>query len=397
MQGQLIKYGTERCEKLFKLLGNLDKKLKIIHIAGTNGKGSTAEYISSVLKAAGKRVGTFTSPQVLFYEEQFRVGLQPLSPEKIKGYVEEVKKAAAALEDKPSPFEVETVAAVLAFYREGCGYAVLECGLGGRDDATNAIAQKEVAVITSVSLEHTAELGATLQEICTAKSGIIKNCPAVVSAYQCVEVKEFFKKFKPVFAGENLTPVNADGTGYVQAFKYKGETYGINLLGKAQPYNAATAIEACRLLGIESGYIAEGLKSAKLSGRTEVVKRGDRTFVLDGAHNPAAIEALTQSLSGGTLNFKGEAELVFGCLSDKDVEASAKILAPHFKKAILFEPDSPRAMALNRIVKAFEGKIEIETAPSVSGALDKAECATVVVCGSFTIIKEAEEWIKKGQ
>lgn len=396
MQGQLIKYGTERCERLLKLLGNPDEKLKIIHIAGTNGKGSTAEYISSVLKCAGKRVGTFTSPQVLFYEEQFRIDCQPLSPEKIKGYLDGVKQIASAMGDKPTPFEVEAVGAVLAFYREGCEYAVLECGLGGRDDATNAISRKEVAVITSISLEHTAELGATLQEICTAKSGIIKNCPAVVSAYQCGEVKEFFKKFNPVFAGEGLTPATADTT-CVQAFCYKGETYGINMLGSAQPYNAATAIEACRLLGIESRYITEGLKTAKLYGRTEVIKKGGRTFIFDGAHNPAAIGALTQTLAD-TPDFKGgEAELVFGCLSDKDVEACAKILAPHFKRAILFEPESARAMALDKMIKAFTGKIPVETAPSVIGALDKTESRKIVVCGSFTIIKEAREWIKREQ
>ncbi len=392
MQKEIRKYGTERCERLLKLTGNPDSKLKIVHIAGTNGKGSTAEYISSVLVAAGKKTGTFTSPQVFCHGEQFRVDRVQLTAEKIRGYIDEVKKAALNMRDEPSPFEIETAAAILAFYKEGCEYAVIECGLGGRDDATNAISKKEVAVITSVSLEHTAELGPTLKDICLAKSGIIRNCPVVVPSCMTGEAKRFFGRFDPVIAGEGLTPLASEDGEDGQRFRYKGAEYRIKMLGEAQLYNAATAVEVCRLLGIEERYISEGLGEAELAGRIQIIKRGGRTFILDGAHNPGAAEALSGFLKGYGVT---EGELVFGCLSDKDADGLAEILSPHFIRAVLFEPDSPRAMPLKKMLCAFSGRIDTLTAASVGEALDKTEADTVAVCGSFTILKEAEEWINR--
>ncbi|MGN0812437.1 MAG: bifunctional folylpolyglutamate synthase/dihydrofolate synthase [Candidatus Coproplasma sp.] len=389
MQQEIRKYGTERCEELLKLCGNPDKKLKIIHIAGTNGKGSTAEYITSVLISAGKRVGTFTSPAVFSFEEQFRVNGQPLLPERLQGYLTKVTQIAQAIKDTPSPFEVQTAAALFSFYKEGCEYAVVECGLGGKDDATNAIAQKQVAVITSVSIEHTAELGSTLNEICTAKSGIIKNCPAVVCDYQPQEVKQFFARFNPVYAGENIIIENTEQSG--QAFRYKDNRYEIKMLGKAQPYNAATAIEVCRLLDIDEKFIAQGLKTARVDGRLEVINCRGVKYILDGGHNPGAVKELAGVLS----DIKGEKELIFGCLSDKDVEGIATELSPYFKRAVLFSPNSCRAMALEKIEGAFTGKTEYIIAENVTSALEKTECETVVVCGSFTFLKEAREWIRK--
>ncbi|MGN0806153.1 MAG: bifunctional folylpolyglutamate synthase/dihydrofolate synthase [Candidatus Coproplasma sp.] len=389
MQQEIRKYGIQRTVSLLKLCGNPDKKLKIIHIAGTNGKGSTAEYITSVLVAAGKRAGAFTSPQVFCFEEQFRIDGTPLPTERLRKYFDEVKEIAEGVEDSPSPFEIDTATALYAFYKEGCEYAVIECGLGGRDDATNAAAQKEVAVITSISLEHTAELGSTLEEICAAKSGIIRDCPAVVSDYQPQEVKHFFSKFDPVFAGKDLTEEKCDGQG--QAFIYKGSRYEIKMLGKAQMYNAATAIEVCKILGIEERYIFQGIKNARLSGRLETEERNGVKYILDGAHNPGAIAELVGVLS----DIKGERELVFGCLSDKDVESIASLLSPYFKRAVLFSPQSVRAMAIERIINAFSGKTEYITAENVTEALEKTECKTVVVCGSFTFLKEAREWIRK--
>ena len=391
MVKEIRKYGTERCEELLKLCSNPDKKLKIIHIAGTNGKGSTAEYITSILISADKRVGTFTSPFVFKFEEQFRINGQPLTQEKLNGYLTQVEQIAKAIEDTPSPFELQTATALYAFEKEGCEYAVIECGLGGRDDATNAISQKSVAVITSISLEHTAELGTTLQEICTAKSGIIKDCPVVVSAYQPKEVKDFFAKFNPIFAGENLTKEQPQTKG--QSFSYKGNCYQISMLGTAQPYNAATAIEVGRLLGIEDKYITRGLSKAHLEGRLEMVEAKGVKYILDGGHNPGAVAQLAGELS----KMQGEKELVFGCLSDKDVESIATLLSPHFKRAILFSPESYRAMPLERIEEAFKGKLDYTTAQNIGKALDQTKCKTVIICGSFTFIKEAREWIRKRQ
>ncbi|MGN1060908.1 MAG: bifunctional folylpolyglutamate synthase/dihydrofolate synthase [Candidatus Coproplasma sp.] len=391
MQQEIRKYGTERTVELLKLSGNPDKKLKIIHIAGTNGKGSTAEYITSVLIAAKKKVGTFTSPQVFCFEEQFRIGGTPINAERLNCYFKEVKAYAEGIVDAPSPFEIQTATALYAFYREGCEYAVVECGLGGRDDATNAIAKKEVAVFTSISLEHTAELGSTVLEICQAKSGIIKDCPVVVSGYQSQEVKDFFAGFNPVFAGENLTAEECSILG--QAFLYKGVRYEIKMLGRAQLFNAATAIEVCKLLGIEDKFIVKGLRFAKLDGRVEIEQIGGVKYILDGGHNPGAIAQLVDTLK----QIDGEKELIFGCLSDKDADGVAEILAPCFKRAILFSPPSVRAMPIEKIINAFSGKIDYITAKEITSALEKTECGTVAVCGSFTFIKEAREWIRKRQ
>lgn len=391
MQKEIRKFGTERCVKLLRLCGNPDKKLKIVHIAGTNGKGSTAAYISNVLKCAGKKVGTFTSPQVFCYEEQFLIDQTPISTELFGEYYNQIKALASGMDDEPSPFELETATALYAFYKEGCEYAVIECGLGGRDDATNAISQKSVAVFTSISEEHLAELGPTLLDICRAKSGIIKDCPVVISDYQTQEVKDFFTKFDPVFAGVGLEEEAAEGCA--QAFKYGGRHYQINMLGRAQLYNAATAIEACKLLSIEDKFIRQGLKLAVLGGRLQVIKKRGVTYILDGAHNPGALKELSAVIK----NTDGEKELVFGCLSDKDVGEAARILCPHFKKAYLFSPASVRAMPLDKIGQAFSGKIDFTTAQSVTCALEKTRCKVVAVCGSFTIIKEAVEWINKQQ
>ncbi len=389
---EIRKFGTERCRLLLKMCGNPDGKLKIVHIAGTNGKGSTATFISSVIAAAGKRVGTFTSPQVFCYEEGFCIDLQPAAIGKISAYKQRALALAEGMEDAPSPFEVETVAAILMFYEEGCEYAVLECGLGGRDDATNAVCKKAVAVFTSISLEHTAELGATITEICSAKSGIIKNCPAVVSAYQSAEGRAFFQNKGAIFAGDGLKILTR--TPYGQTFEYKGRTYEIGLQGDAQCYNAATAAEACAILGFSQSDIENGLRSARLSGRAQLLKTFQGLYIIDGAHNPAAFAPLCDLIK----RTHGSRRLIFGCLSDKDVTTVAQILSGYFNSVTIVVPDSPRAMTKEKMEAAF-GRCfcNVSSARSVSEALEGANADVTVVCGSFTILKEAREWIERRQ
>ncbi len=383
------KFGLNRTRALLDLLGSPDEKLKIIHIAGTNGKGSTAAYISSALGAAGKTFGTFTSPQVYCYNETFVINSRPAASELIEKYLMRTCKAAEALSDAPTSFELETAAALLMFAEEGCEYAVAECGLGGRDDATNAVRKKELAVITSVSLEHTAVLGNTVTEICRAKSGIIKNCPAVVSALQTAEGASFFRSLGVKFAGEGLKILSSSAEG--QTFSLGGEIYSIRMTGSEQCYNAATAATACALLGLPNSAIKLGLERATLPGRNEIIRAGGVTYILDGSHNLASFSPVIQLVD----SMEGKKVLVYGCLSDKDVEGAARALSGHFSSAVLFSPDSYRAMDIDKITDAFRGRMSFETAPTISAGLDMADGGIIAVCGSFTILKEAREWIEK--
>ena len=207
-----IKLGTERTRAVLDGLGSPDKNLKIVHIAGSNGKGSVAEFITQILLAAGKRVGTFTSPAVYCYEDMFRVDGVPIPRRKLDGYLKEASEYGGRVE--ATEFETETAAAVYAFYKEGCEYAVIECGMGGTYDATNAVGGKEVAVITSVSLEHTQYLGDTLEEICVNKAGIIKDCPAVASACISGDARGYLESMGAIFA-EPVENYNADELSFL--------------------------------------------------------------------------------------------------------------------------------------------------------------------------------------
>lgn len=367
-----IHAGTSVTRKILDNLDCPDKKLKIIHIAGTNGKGSTAEFFTQILISAGKKVGTFTSPQVYDYCDQFRIDGKPLSENQLDKYFTAAINAAKGLD--ATAFEIETAGIIYAFSMEGCGYAVIECGMGGLLDATNAIAKKELAVITSVSLEHTEYLGNTILEICRQKAGIVKDCPLIVNPCQTDAAKEYFKSL-----GAILPSVKED---IRFSFPYS----------RVQACNAATAIEGARLLGIDEKAINSGIKSAKPAGRTQFFTARNTTYILDGAHNPAAFSPLTEILKG----VKGDKTVIFGCLADKDIDGNLKGLAGFFKEIIAVECPSPRARSLEETIKACKKYFEtVGSAESVSCALDMAKTEVVAVCGSFTLLQEAKQWIEK--
>ena len=225
LKGGAMEFGTENARGLLNRLGSPDGGLKIIHIAGTNGKGSVAEYVSRILVAAGKKTGTFTSPQVLGFYDQFKINCEQVKKRLFGKYLTKAYKKAEGC----TSFEVVTAAALYCFFKEGCEYAVVECGMGGLYDATNAVLKKEIALISSVGLEHTAYLGNTIREICRHKAGIIRDCPAVVSALQPPEAAEYFKETGAAFADkpiEALTPV-----GGLRRFKYGGREFKIQMAG----------------------------------------------------------------------------------------------------------------------------------------------------------------------
>ena len=370
-------FSTAPTRKILDALGSPDDKLKIIHIAGTNGKGSTAEFFTQVLLAAGKMVGTYLSPQIYSYYDQFKVNGEMISPGVFEIYRAQAKRFA----DGASAFETDTAAALLAFAKEGCEYAVIECGMGGLNDATNAVHKKELAVITSVSLEHTEYLGKTLTEICTHKAGIIKNCPAIINAHQSEEVKRFFKDC--IFA-DKIDRIFDGG------FIYDGKEFALSADGCLQPYNAACAVEGAHLLGIDEDAIYRGVKECMPRGRMEKTEAAGTTYILDGAHNPEAFLPLSEYLKKNRI----KRTIIFGCLKDKDIDGNLSYLTAD--EIIAVKCPSPRARSAEDTAahcrKYFKN---VRKAESVTEALEKANEREVVVCGSFTLLKEAWEWIEK--
>ncbi len=360
-------FGTERTVSILNALDCPDKKLKIIHIAGTNGKGSVAEYLTQILIAAGKKVGTFTSPAVFDYSEQFRVDGKPVDN---KLYARAFGQALKCAEGA-TQFEVETAGALYAFALAGCEYAVVECGLGGTYDATNAISKKEAAVITSIALEHTSILGNTLAEICEHKAGIIKNCPTVVSGYNPPEVLEYFKNAGALVAGKYENPP---------------------MYGEAQKYNAGLAIEVAKLLKMDETSIYMGVNCAFLGGRCEILSaNGGKTYVLDGAHNPAAFGPLAELV---TAKF-GKAEVIYGSLADKNASESLEIIKTFASSVTLVPCDSPRSRDMEKLKKECENcGIYAGECENLTAALEKSTGEVTVVCGSFTLLGAAKRWIE---
>ena len=386
------KFGTERAEQLLYRLGNPDEKLKIIHVAGSNGKGSVCAYLTSILVSGGKHVGTFTSPAIYSYEQCFCIdGAPPPRPILLK-YLAAASRASQEMEDEPSQFEIEVCAALAMFAGEGCEYCVLECGLGGLFDATNAVAQKEIAVITSLSLEHTDVLGDSIIDIYRHKSGIIKNCPVVVPADICEEVVYYLAARGAIFSGQDMSVTDRYFDG--QTFNYGGRSYTIHAHGDGQVFNACIAIDCARLLGLSEGAIIRGLQSAVIYGRVEFVESGNRLYILDGAHNPAAFAPLVQTLG----YIDGSKSLIYTNLSDKNVHANAAVLGCHFDEVLIIPAPNERGMDVHTIDSAFvpyNGNVRICT--DITEALSSAVSNVVVVCGSFTHLKEAKNWIEQRQ
>lgn len=386
------RYGLDREIALLNALGNPDEKLKIIHVAGTNGKGSTCEYLTNILISAGKSVGTFTSPAVYSFNETFKINGSPASDEILEKYLDIAYRASLRLAEKPTAFEIETAAAFKMFEGEGCEYAVIECGMGGLNDSTNAMTKKEIAVITSVSLEHTAYLGGTILEICEQKGGIVKDCPLVCSCLLPQEATNYFATRGGIFAGQGLEITAHSLHG--QRFVYGGESYEISMLGKEQAYNAAVAIECAKILGLPQEAVKRGLSSTRLDGRVEIIKTQKKTYILDGCHNPESCRPLREILG----EIEGSKTLVFGCLSDKDVDGDLAQFGNLADEVIAVSSSSYRAMDLEKIISACRRYFKrVKSAPDVGSALNGADADTVVVCGSFTILKEAKQWIEKKQ
>ncbi len=397
--------GLGRTFELLKALGDPQESLKFVHVAGSNGKGSTCAFLESVLRKAGFKTGLYTTPFLTRFTEQIKVNNEEIPLDALGEVTEEVKACAEEMEDHPSRFELLTAAAFLYFKREKCDIVVLEVGMGGELDSTNVISAPEVAVITNIGLEHTEYLGNTLTEIAHTKGGIVKPGTTLVSYDGEKEVSDELSR---ICAERGVKQIKADfstielleSTMKGQKFSYRGRRHEISLLGAHQLKNAAVAIDALNVLR-EKGYciqdeaLESGLKEASWPARLELL--GEKpVFLLDGGHNPQCATALSDSLE--IILGSKKAVFIIGVLADKDYESMIASVEKYASEFICLEPFNDRALSKEEL-KNFLIKRgnKAETVDSVEEAVDIAaekagESGYVVAFGSLYIagfIREA--------
>lgn len=407
--------GLARMQNLLAHLGNPEKDLPCIHIAGTNGKGSLAAMTASILTAAGYKTGLTISPYVVEFRERFQINGEMIPARTLAALAQKVLGAVDAIRqeggDPPVQFEAVTALALLWFAKENCDFVVLETGLGGRYDATNAVPRKLVAAITRIGYDHQELLGDTLAEIAAEKAGIIcEGCPVVCYPDQPDEA------MGPILAAAAeahtsiITPDKEDirrlpGKRLENRIDYGGYRAALALPGAHQADHAAMAVEIALALWRNYGYeipddaIEAGLAAARMPARIEVLRRRP-LLLLDGCHNPDGAKALAQTLQAA----KYEENLVgvLGMLADKDYKTMLETLAPCFAKVFTVTPDCPRALSGADLQREARFYMDAEAAPTVPRALRAAvryaedhNLAGVVVCGSLYLAAEARPWLCK--
>lgn len=392
--------GLTRIRALMELLGNPQKRLRFIHVAGTNGKGSVCACLASVLTAAGYRVGLNTSPHLERFHERIQVDGVPIPDEALGRLTEEVQKAAERMPEAPTEFEVITAIAFLYFLQEKCQIVILETGLGGALDASNVIDTPDAAVLTAMGIDHGAILGRTQKEIAQAKAGIIKPGGTVVSMGGCQEADAVFRTVCRE-RGAELIELDRSRLSRpelsLEGCRFSFSPYTdlrVSLAGCCQAVNAATAITTLEALGrkgwrISSEALRKGLSSVRWPGRFEVLGRNP-TVILDGAHNPQGIAAAAESFR--TLCPGRKAVLLLGILADKAAEEMLDPLIPLASKAVVLRPESPRALdplTLCDLLKArgIPAKPAVTPEEGVQEALREAGPGGMVLClGSLYLV-----------
>lgn len=416
--------GLDAIEGLLEELGHPEDNLKVVHIAGTNGKGSIFAYLSSILIAAGFKVGRYISPTISCYEERFQINGEYITKDELARLYNIVEEAMKREEEKtglkPTLFEVETAISFLYFKEEKVDYALIEVGMGGRMDATNVIRHPELTVISSISYDHQAFLGDTLEEIAWQKAGIIKeSCPVVLSensdeVCKVIEQEATKKKVKCIEIKPTDHEVLSE-TPYGSTFLWKEQRYETKLPGRHQVSNAVTALAASEYL-FRKDYeknnarkaIAEELdemnvKSAQQGGiirtcwpgRLEVLKK-EPLFYRDGAHNPDGAKKLAAFLQKYFTNKK--IIYIMGVLKDKEYKKMLRYLMPMAKEVYVFKPKNERGLSAQILADTIKEvadvsvTIESDVNAAVFRALDTAKPDDVLVaCGSLSFMEEMED------
>ncbi len=354
--------GLSRIEELCSRMGNPEKGLKCIHIGGTNGKGSTSAYLTSVLMAAGYSVGTFTSPYVRTFNERIAINGSPVSNYMLAKAVEAVKPHADAMEDSPTEFELITAVGFEIFKRKKVDIVVLEVGLGGRFDSTNVIEKPLASLITGIAFDHMQLLGDSLAKIAWEKAGIIKNGSPVVTAKLKQEAAEVIaaevKEKNTTLA--TVTPesirVHSDTLDGIVMDYGEFKNIKTSLIGGYQPLNIALVCEAVKVLRSEGIRISDsafysGIAAAKWHARFEKLSENP-VIIFDGGHNEEGVRAAietAQKVFGGK-----KAVLLTGVMADKAYDAMVDIIAPHISEVFTLKVDNPRALDAASLAAVYE-------------------------------------------
>lgn len=407
------KPGLERIKELCEALGNPQDSLKFIHVAGTNGKGSFCSMLSSVLKSGGYKVGTFTSPYVLRFNERMSVNGEDISDDELCSIIERIKPIADKMTDKPTEFELITAAAFLYFYEKKCDLVVLECGLGGRLDSTNVIKTPLLSVITGIALDHTAVLGETVAEIAYEKAGIIKEnapvlwCGSDDEATAVIE-KKAAEQSAPLYCVDrrNIKVSEFSLAGTVFSFnQYKNVR--IKLLGEYQIDNAAnvlSAIDILKNIGIEISDEAlfGGMESAVWHSRFEIISENP-LIIADGGHNPEGVVSAVKSIKKYFGSKK--VNILTGVMKDKDYRFIAKEISSVANEVFCITPDNPRALdaeELSRVYKdlGISSKYfeDVQSAFFAAAKVSKKQDTPLICLGSLYMYSEIhnanQEYIK---
>lgn len=409
--------GLDTIRRLMKELGNVQEKLNIVHVAGTNGKGSICAMVSAALIASGYKTGRFSTPDVFSYEEIFSVDGEPISKKRLAELVTEISQAAVRMEERmeaaPTRFEIETAVAFLWFFQEGCDVAVIETGMGGETDATNLITKPLVSILTPVSMDHMSFLGSSRKEIAKVKAGIIKKGRPLVTACQQEDVmKEILGRCQET--GSKFVVADARNAdvekywlgGFCFSYRFSAGAYGslpeviaglaMQLSGQFQVGNAAVALEALKILSdtfpsVSEQNIRAAFSRLRFPGRFEVL--GERPyFILDGAHNADAAERLCESLQ--LLAQGRNIFYIMSVLADKEyLRIAETVLSPGSRVFTVTSPN-PRALDGKKLAAALrEIGMDAEYQPSAEAAVESAlaeagEEDVVLAFGTLSYLKE---------
>lgn len=369
--------GLSRITQLLERLGNPHKNVKFIHVTGTNGKGSVTKMLSCILNAQGYKTGLFSSPFVTRVNESIQLDGSEISDSEFAELIGNIMPVAEAMNEPPTEFEITTAAAFEYFSKKNCDVAVIECGLGGDMDSTNVIEAPLLSVITNVEADHSAFLGDTIAEIAAHKAGIIKKgCPVlfggnIKEALKVIAEKAINSKIFTVDYS-NLSNISCTLSG--STFNFGEQNFSLSMLGIYQPYNAAIAISAVEILrknglDISNKAVYEGLKSARLNGRFELIKESP-IVIFDGSHNPHGVNAAIESIKN---YFDGKVVLLMGVMADKEYPEMVKTLSEVAAKAFTVKPKNPRALDSMLLADEYiRNGVNAEFSTELSAGVEKA-------------------------